>query len=41
MARAEENSYNKMNMLTEKYTWRSGVGKSSFCNHHNKDLIRK
>lgn len=31
----------KMHMLTDKCTWRSGVARSSSCNHHNKDWIRK
>lgn len=28
-------------MLTDKFGWNDEVGKSPFCNHHNKDWFRQ
>lgn len=41
MSGAEEDSYSKIHIVTEKCTMRPGVGKSSFYSHHNKAGIRK
>ena len=41
MAGSEKTLYDKMDVLTDRYTRTSELAKSIFCNHHNKFHMRK